>query len=58
LRHGSRRIAENVERNCFEGAREGKFKLGYISLVRYFLFTYVVMYNSRYIYIYVYICIQ
>jgi len=51
LRHGSRRIAENVERNCFEGAREGKFKLGFISLVRFFLFTYVVMYNSRYIYI-------
>jgi len=46
LRHGNSKIAENVERNCFKGAREGKFKLVFVGRYsRFFLFTYVVMYN-------------
>jgi len=46
LRQGSSKIAENVEKNCFEEAKECKFKLGFIGLVRFFLFTYVVMYDT------------
>jgi len=42
---GSCKIVENVERNCFDGDREGKFKLDFIGLIQFFLFNYVVKYN-------------